>query len=151
MIAARIPTVARRGAQGAPPCGGCGRTFWSGAIEAIGEDSDPIELELQELVDRDFLVREPRSTIRAEEAFRFKHVLIRDVAYSGLPKSSRALLHRQMASWLHGPASHQLVEIRAYHLRHAAELEEELQGCCGRARRGGRRGTRPGRPPRARP
>ena len=53
--------------------------------------------ELQELVERDFLVREPRSTIRGEEAYRFKHVLIRDVAYAGLPKSSRALLHRQMA------------------------------------------------------
>ena len=53
---------------------------------------------LQELVERDFLVREPRSTIRGEEAYRFKHVLIRDVAYAGLSKSSRALLHRQMAA-----------------------------------------------------
>ena len=55
-----------------------------------------------ELVERDFLVREPRSTIRGEEAYRFKHVLIRDVAYAGLSKSSRALLHRQMAGWLAG-------------------------------------------------
>ena len=39
---------------------------------------------LAELVDRDFLVREQRSTIRGEEAYRFKHVLIRDVAYAGL-------------------------------------------------------------------
>ena len=56
--------------------------------------------ELHDLVERDFLVREPRSTIRGEEAYRFKHVLIRDVAYAGLSKSSRALLHRQMAHWL---------------------------------------------------
>ena len=55
------------------------------------------------LVERDFLVREPRSTIRGEEAYRFKHVLIRDVAYAGLSKSSRAVLHRQMARLARGP------------------------------------------------
>ena len=98
MIAARIdrlPAAERKVLRRAAVAG---RTFWSGAIEAIGEDSDPVEMELHELVERDFLVREPRSTIRGEEAFRFKHVLIRDVAYAGLPKSSRALLHRQMAT-----------------------------------------------------
>ncbi len=84
---------------------------------------------LQELVERDFLVREPRSTIRGEEAYRFKHVLIRDVAYAGLSKSSRALLHRQMARWLAGrPVADELVEIRAYHLDESAELEVELEG-----------------------
>ena len=81
------------------------------------------------LVERDFLVREPRSTIRGEEAYRFKHVLIRDVAYAGLSKSSRALLHRQMAQWLAGrPVADELVEIRAYHLDESAQLDEELEG-----------------------
>ena len=103
MISARIDrlpvharTVLRRAAV-------AGRTFWSGAVEALGDTPvDPGGLE--ELVARDFLVREPRSTIRGEEAYRFKHVLIRDVAYAGLSKSSRALLHRQMAGWLAGRA-----------------------------------------------
>jgi predicted ATPase len=129
MIAARIdrlPAAERKVLRRAAVAG---RTFWSGAIEAIGEDSDPVEMELHELVERDFLVREPRSTIRGEEAYRFKHVLIRDVAYAGLPKADRALLHRQMAHWLHGRSyADELVEIRAYHLDHAAELEKELHG-----------------------
>jgi class 3 adenylate cyclase/tetratricopeptide (TPR) repeat protein len=129
MIAARIdrlPAAERKVLRRAAVAG---RTFWSGAIEALGEDSDPVAHELEELVDRDFLVSEPRSTIRGEEAYRFKHVLIRDVAYAGLPKSSRALLHRQMAEWLAGRnAADEIVEIRAYHLDHAAELEAELQG-----------------------
>jgi predicted ATPase len=77
-----------------------GRTFWSGAIEAIGEDSDPVARELQELVDREFLVREPRSTIRGEEAYRFKHVLIRDVAYELLPRARRRELHEHAARFL---------------------------------------------------
>ena len=114
MISARIDrlpeterTVLRRAAV-------AGRMFWSGAIEELGDS--PIKGgELHDLVERDFLVREPRSTIRGEEAYRFKHVLIRDVAYAGLSKSSRALLHRQMAQWLAGrPVADELVEIRAY-------------------------------------
>jgi hypothetical protein len=77
-------TVLRRAAV-------AGRVFWSGAIEELGDS--PIKGgELHDLVERDFLVLEPRSTIRGEEAYRFKHVLLRDVAYAGLSKSSRALL-----------------------------------------------------------
>ena len=74
-------------------------------------------------------MREQRSTIRGEEAYRFKHVLIRDVAYAGLSKSTRALLHRRLAHWLMGrPVADELVEIRAYHLDEAAELVLELEG-----------------------
>ena len=37
---------------------------------------------------RDLIVREPRATISGEHAFKFKHVLIREVAYGGLAKSA---------------------------------------------------------------
>ena len=105
-----------------------GRTFWSGAIESLS-GSDGVGELLDVLVERDFLVREPRSTIRGEEGYRFKHVLIRDVAYAGLSKSSRAALHRAMADWLSGrTVADELVEIRAYHLDEAAVLETELEG-----------------------
>ncbi len=128
MISARIdrlPTAERAVLQRAAVAG---RTFWSGAIEAL-TDSPAAGERLQALVERDFLVREPRSTIRGEEAYRFKHVLIRDVAYAGLSKSSRAVLHRQMARWLAGrAAADELVEIRAFHLDESAELDAELEG-----------------------
>ncbi len=128
MIAARIDrlslserTVLRRASV-------AGRVFWSGAIDELG-DTELEGGELPALVARDFLIREPRSTISGEEAYRFKHVLIRDVAYAGLSKSSRALLHRQMAHWLAGrPVAEELVEIRAYHLDESAKLEAELEG-----------------------
>ena len=128
MISARIDrlpeterTVLRRAAV-------AGRVFWSGAIEELG-DSPINGGELHDLVERDFLVLEPRSTIRGEEAYRFKHVLLRDVAYAGLSKSSRALLHRQMAQWLASrPVADELVEIRAFHLDVATQLAEELEG-----------------------
>ncbi len=128
MISARIDrlpaserTVLRRAAV-------AGRVFWSGAVETLGDTPVPGG-ELGRLVERDFLTLEPRSTIRGEESYRFKHVLIRDVAYAGLSKTSRALLHRQMAEWLAGrPIADELVEIRAYHLDESAKLTEELEG-----------------------
>ena len=131
MIAARIDrlplserTVLRRAAV-------AGRVFWSGALDALG-DTEVADDGLHELVERDFLLREPRSTIRGEEAYRFKHVLIRDVAYAGLSKSSRALLHHQMAQWLAGrPVADEIVEIRAYHLDESARLVAELEGRVG--------------------
>jgi class 3 adenylate cyclase/tetratricopeptide (TPR) repeat protein len=128
MIAARIDRLSESERIVLRRAAVAGRVFWSGAIVSLGDT--PVDAgALGELVDRDFLVREPRSTIRGEEAYRFKHVLIRDVAYAGLSKTSRALLHRQMARWLAGrPVADELVEIRAHHLDVSAQLDEELEG-----------------------
>ena len=73
-------------------------------------------------------MREPRATISGEEAFKLKHVLIREVAYAGLAKSSRADLHRAFAEWLGERAGAELLEIRAFHLDQAAYLLAELDG-----------------------
>ncbi len=105
-----------------------GRTFWANAIaELLPADADVPTL-LDDLLLRDFIVREQRSSISGEEAYRFKHVLIKEVAYSGLAKSSRADLHRRFAAWLHGRVGEELTEIRAYHLDQACRMLAELDG-----------------------
>ncbi len=83
---------------------------------------------LTDLVDRQLLTREPISTVPGEVAFRFRHVLIRDVAYSGLAKGQRARLHRTFAGWLQSRSPDELVEAQAYHLERAAALLAELEG-----------------------
>src|SRR3989440_1094304 len=107
-----------------------GRTFWSGAIDYLSREYDADELEdmLDDLLLRDFVTREERSTISGESAYRFKHVLIREVAYGGLSKSSRAQYHTRFADWLHEKADKELVEIRAYHLDQAGALYAEVDG-----------------------
>jgi tetratricopeptide (TPR) repeat protein len=107
-----------------------GRTFWGGAIDHLSREYDADELEdmLDDLLLRDFVTREERSTISGESAYRFKHVLIREVAYGGLSKSSRAQYHTRFADWLHEKADKELVEIRAYHLDQACALYAELDG-----------------------
>jgi class 3 adenylate cyclase/tetratricopeptide (TPR) repeat protein len=107
-----------------------GRTFWAGAIDHLSPEYDADELEdlLDDLVLRDLVTREERSTIGGEAAYRFKHVLIREVAYGGLSKSGRAEYHTRFAEWLREKADKEVIEIRAYHLDQACLLYAELDG-----------------------
>ena len=105
-----------------------GRTFWGGAIKELATEVEELDSVLDTLLLREFLVPEVRSSISGETAYRFKHVLIREVAYSGLSKSARADLHERFAHWLRERAGEELLEIRAYHLDQAAALISELDG-----------------------
>src|SRR5262249_26780079 len=128
LIAARIdglPPPAKTVLQRAAVIG---RVFWGGAVRQLADDVDDVDGVVESLLARDFLLRESRSSISGERAFRFKHILIREIAYSGLTKSARAELHEAFADWLHGRGVEELVEIRAYHLDRAATLLAELDG-----------------------
>jgi tetratricopeptide (TPR) repeat protein len=107
-----------------------GRVFWTGAIDHLSPEYDSVELEdmLDDLLLRDFVTREERSTITGESAYRFKHGLIREVAYGGLSKSGRAEYHTRFAEWLRERADKELLEIRAHHLDQATLLYAELDG-----------------------
>jgi class 3 adenylate cyclase/tetratricopeptide (TPR) repeat protein len=105
-----------------------GRTFWFGALSHLSPDLAELEGLVHNLVLREFLQPESRSTISGERAYRFKHVLIREVAYAGLSKSARAEQHQRFADWLHERAADELLEIRASHLDRAATLLAELDG-----------------------
>jgi tetratricopeptide (TPR) repeat protein len=104
-----------------------GRSFWSGAIEHLSS-GESVDEAIEDLLLRDLVVGESRSSLSNETAYRFKHVLIRDVAYSGLSKSARANHHARFAEWLGERAGDELLEIRAHHLDHAASLLAELDG-----------------------
>ena len=106
-----------------------GRIFWIGALARLApEFGEEIEDAVEDLLIRDLVTREARSTITGESAYRFKHVLIREVAYAALSKSSRADLHARFADWLRERADNELLEIRAYHLDQACTLLAELDG-----------------------
>jgi len=127
LIAARIDHLAPDGKALLQRAAVVGRVFWSGALGHLAPDLD-VERLLDDLLLREFVLREPRSSISGETAFRFKHMLIREVAYTGLSKQSRAQQHGRFAEWLKERAGDELVEIRAHHLDHAALLLGELDG-----------------------
>jgi class 3 adenylate cyclase/tetratricopeptide (TPR) repeat protein len=127
LIAARIdelPADEKRLLQSAALVG---RVFWRGAVESLAPELDVAEL-LDGLLGRELLVPEERSTISGDLAFRFKHVLIRDVAYGGMTKARRAQEHQAFAAWVEKRARDELAEIRAHHLDQAAGLLAELNG-----------------------
>ena len=128
LIAARIDRLPGDGKEVVQRASVIGRVFWASAVRALSPDVDDLEAVLDELVDRELVTPEPRSSIKGETAYRFKHVLIREVAYSGIAKADRAHLHRSFAVWLKERAADELIEIRAYHLDQAALLYEELDG-----------------------
>jgi tetratricopeptide (TPR) repeat protein len=128
LIAARIDRLPAGEKAALQRAAVLGRIFWVDALASVSRDLDPLEPLVDDLVRRDFLSRETRSTLAGETALRFKHVLIRDVAQSGLPKAERAELHANFAGWLRERTGEDLLEIRAYHLDHACALLEDLDG-----------------------
>jgi tetratricopeptide (TPR) repeat protein len=62
------------------------------------------------------------------ETFRFRHQLIRDAAYEGMPKELRAGLHERFADWLEArPSAFPVMdELLGYHLECAVQLRREL-------------------------
>jgi class 3 adenylate cyclase/tetratricopeptide (TPR) repeat protein len=128
LIAARIdrlPAAPRLALQRASVMG---RIFMAGALAHISPELDDVDHCIEELLLRDLIVRETRATIHGEQAYKLKHVLIREVAYSALAKSARADLHHAFAEWLHHRAGDELLEIRAFHLDQASMLLAELDG-----------------------
>jgi class 3 adenylate cyclase/tetratricopeptide (TPR) repeat protein len=128
LIAARIDRLPAEAKAMLQRASVIGRVFWSSALERLSPELESVEEPLDDLLLRDFVLNEPRSSIRGEQAYRFKHVLIREVAYASVSKSNRAEHHHVFADWLKERAGDELLEIRAYHLDHAAKLTAELYG-----------------------
>ncbi|HKD33738.1 MAG TPA: AAA family ATPase [Gaiellaceae bacterium] len=128
LIAARIDGLPRPARNVLRRAAVIGRVFWRGAVADLSSDVDDLEGVLETLLLQDFILREPRSSISGEEAYRFKHILTREISYSGLTKSARAELHADFAAWLRERGVEDLVEIRAHHLDRAASLLTELEG-----------------------
>ncbi len=128
LIAARIDRIPASQRIALQRASVMGRIFMRGALAHLSPEIDDVDGCVEELLLRDLVVREPRATISGEHAYKFKHVLIREVAYSALSKSSRADLHHAFAEWLAEKAGDELLEIRAFHLDQASMLLAELDG-----------------------
>ncbi len=107
-----------------------GQVFHRSAVAVLGGWESPIEVESQlaALVRKD-LIRPHPSNVPGDEAFRFRHLLIRDAAYERLPKATRAILHARYARWLEEvPIDFlEVDEIAGWHLEQAVRHREDLR------------------------
>jgi class 3 adenylate cyclase/tetratricopeptide (TPR) repeat protein len=116
-----------------------GKEFWRSALlELLPEPGrDAAESQLMSLVRKGLLQPDASPTGR-DEAFRFRHALIRDAAYERLPKDLRGALHERLADWLERAAPERAIkldEIVGYHLEQAFRYREQLGPVDEQARR----------------
>jgi class 3 adenylate cyclase/tetratricopeptide (TPR) repeat protein len=107
-----------------------GKVFWWSAVSELSPEPErpTVGTHLQALARRQ-LVHPERSSFPGLDAFRFGHILIRDAAYGGTTKESRADLHARFADWLERQVADRLAEydeVLGYHLEQAHRYGSEL-------------------------
>jgi tetratricopeptide (TPR) repeat protein len=123
VIAARLDTLAAEHKSLLQAAAVFGKVFWSGALAAMeGLDGEEVRRSLAEL-ERKELIRAARlSAVEDDAEHSFWHVLIRDVAYAQLPRTSRSRRHRAAAEWIQDLAGDRVAdraELIAYHFTQA--------------------------------
>ena len=103
-----------------------GRIFHRSAVQALGDDQPHLTGRLVTLVRKELLEAEP-TQLPDDEAYRFRHLLIRDVAYQAIPKTERAEMHQRFALWLDQRRGGlvELDELVGHHLEQAARYQRE--------------------------
>jgi class 3 adenylate cyclase/tetratricopeptide (TPR) repeat protein len=104
-----------------------GPVFYAEAITAItGTPLPEVRRILGQLVRKE-LLRAAAPDLPGLSAYRFLHVLVRDAAYAGLAKTSRAVWHEQLADWLSSLGGDGVPdEIVGHHLASAWECRAQV-------------------------
>jgi tetratricopeptide (TPR) repeat protein len=106
-----------------------GEVFHRAAVHALSgqPDGEQLQRSIANLVRKELLRPHP-PTLQGDQAFRFRHLLIRDAAYDSVAMSTRTQLHARFASWLEDNASElpELDEISGWHLEQAVRYQREL-------------------------
>jgi class 3 adenylate cyclase/tetratricopeptide (TPR) repeat protein len=126
LIAARLDTLSAERKSLLQDAAVIGKVFWAGALASMGErDPRDVALALHELARKE-LVRPARSSsMQGEHEYGFWHLLVRDVCYAQIPRSSRAARHRAAAAWIERQAGDRvddLSDVLAHHYVQALEL-----------------------------
>jgi adenylate cyclase len=107
-----------------------GRTFWEGALIPVAEaEEGDLAGALRALREKDLVIASEGSDLQGESELAFKHALIRDVAYTMLPKAVRARKHFEVGAFIEARAGERVEEVVALlaeHYGRAASLGTEL-------------------------
>jgi predicted ATPase/class 3 adenylate cyclase len=101
-----------------------GEIFHRGALLALYPEEAQLTPRLASLVRKE-LIYPAEAQLPGEDAFRFRHLLLRDAAYAALPKADRAALHVRFAAWTEEQAG-EYDELLGYHLEQAVSYRREL-------------------------
>ena len=130
LLAARLDRLSEEERRTIEAAAVIGKVFYADAVSDLLPD--PIRDDAGDLIRslvRKELVRPDRSIVQGEDAFRFRHILIRDAAYQAIPKERRVGLHEGFAAWIDrvgGERADEQEEIVGYHLEQAFRSREAL-------------------------
>ena len=105
-----------------------GQVFHLGALAALGTAPDEILPTVRTLA-RKQLFRADQAALPGQDAYRFRHILIREAAYERVAKEVRARWHDVFADWLEALAGERVgeyEELLAHHLAEAARYRLEI-------------------------
>jgi class 3 adenylate cyclase/tetratricopeptide (TPR) repeat protein len=129
LLAARLDSLDRLERRLLQSASVVGQTFWEGALATTAaEEGLDLSKTLSNLEEKDLLAPSSGSRLAGEREYAFKHVLIRDVAYSMLPKSVRCRKHVEVAEFIReraGERSDGVIGLIAEHFARAAMLGSE--------------------------
>jgi len=132
MIAARLDSLLPEDKDLVQNAAVLGKVFWSGALGALaGREPFLLEEQLHGLERKEFVRRERRSAVAGETQYAFLHLLLRDVAYSQIPRAERADKHARAAAWiesLSADRSEDRAEMLAHHYLEALDLVRVTSG-----------------------
>jgi hypothetical protein len=126
VIAARIDALAGDDKRMLQEAAVVGRRFWLEPLARVLRQA-AVTSALLRLEERGLVVARPTSSLSGQAEYQFKHALVRDVAYAGLPKARRARAHAEHAVWLEELASdrrEELAELIAAHYTSALAGED---------------------------
>lgn len=107
-----------------------GTVFWVDAVAQMSHRSqDEIIAVLNQLARRELVRSVRQSAFEGEREFRFVHSLVRDVAYSHLPRGARASRHVVAARWIEAKAParvEDVADVLAHHYATALELAQAV-------------------------
>ena len=99
LLAARIDTLPDEEKRVLQEAAVVGRVFWAEPVaRALGNGS--VQGHLSALERRGLVFARPTSSLAGQVEYAFRHALVREVAYAGLPKSRRARAHADHAAWI---------------------------------------------------
>ena len=128
LLAARLDVLAPDERRVLERASVIGKEFWHRAVAdlSLAEERDGVAGCMLGLSRKGFVTPVRRET-PGEDTFSFRHALIRDVTYAGIPKSIRADLHEGFAHWLEAqPRFGEHDEIVGYHAEQAYTYLSEL-------------------------
>ncbi|MFF7889736.1 BTAD domain-containing putative transcriptional regulator [Streptomyces sp. NPDC020794] len=121
VIAARLDRLAPEEKEVLSDAAVFGNKVWADAVAALREDeSTDVAACLRRLERLELLHRVRDSSMPGGVAYLFRHELVREVAYSQLPRAVRAAKHLRAAAWLESMPSHR-ADLLALHYELAAD------------------------------